>query len=174
MLEAGPHSVELCGGTHVAALGDIGHLRIVSESSIGSNMRRIEAITGLATVDRLAEAEDTLGAVAELLNAQPDEIAAAVQRRVDETKEMRRLVRDLQRALSAGRAGELAATADDGVVIADLGDLERDALRDLAVSVRDRDGVRAVVLASAPPGGGSGPGRCGGSRRDAVGGRPAR
>ena len=154
VLEAGPHSVELCGGTHVAALGDIGHLRIVSESSIGSNMRRIEAITGLATVDRLAEAEDTLGAVAELLNAQPDEIAAAVQRRVDETKEMRRLVRDLQRALSAGRAGELAATADDGVVIADLGDLERDALRDLAVSVRDRDGVRAVVLASAPPGGG--------------------
>ena len=154
VLEAGPHSVELCGGTHVAALGDIGHLRIVSESSIGSNMRRIEAITGLATVDRLAEAEDTLGVVAELLNAQPDEIAAAVQRRVDETKELRRQVRDLQRTLSAGRAGELAATADDGVVIADLGDLERDALRDLAVSVRDRDGIRAVVLASAPPGGG--------------------
>ncbi len=154
VLEAGPHSVELCGGTHVAALGDIGHLRIVSESSIGSNMRRIEAITGLATVDRLAEAEDTLGALAELLNAQPDEVAAAVQRRVDETKELRRQVRDLQRTLSAGRAGELAATADDGVVIADLGDLERDALRDLAVSVRDRDGIRAVVLASAPPGGG--------------------
>ena len=154
VLEAGPHSVELCGGTHVAALGDIGHLRIVSESSIGSNMRRIEAITGLATVDRLAEAEDTLGVVAELLNAQPDEITAAVQRRVDETKELRRQVRDLQRTLSAGRAGELAAGADDGVVIADLGDLERDALRDLAVSVRDRDGIRAVVLASAPPGGG--------------------
>ena len=154
VLEAGPHSVELCGGTHVAALGDIGHLRIVSESSIGSNMRRIEAITGLATVDRLAEAEDTLGVVAELLNAQPDEIAAAVQRRVDETKELRRQVRDLQRTLSAGRAGELAADADDGVVIADLGDLEREALRDLAVSVRDRDGIRAVVLASAPPGGG--------------------
>ncbi len=154
VLEAGPHSVELCGGTHVAALGDIGHLRIVSESSIGSNMRRIEAITGLATVDRLAEAEDTLGVVAELLNAQPDEIAAAVQRRVDETKELRRQVRDLRRTLSAGRAGELAATADDGVVIADLGDLEREALRDLAVSVRDRDGIRAVVLASAPPGGG--------------------
>ena len=154
VLEAGPHSVELCGGTHVAALGDIGHLRIVSESSIGSNMRRIEAITGLDTVDRLADAEDTLGLVAELLNAQPDEITAAVQRRVDETKELRRQVRDLQRTLSVGRADELAATADDGVVVADLGNLERDALRDLAVSVRDRDGIRAVVLASAPQGGG--------------------
>jgi alanyl-tRNA synthetase len=154
VLEAGEHSTELCGGTHVAALGDIGHLRIVSESSIGSNMRRIEAVTGLATVDRLADAEDTLDSLAELLNAQPDELAAAMQRRLDETKELRRQVRDLQRSMSASRADELAAGADDGVVIADLGDLERDALRDLAASVRDRDGVRAVVLASAPAAGG--------------------
>ena len=154
VLEAGEHSVELCGGTHVAALGDIGHLRIASESSIGSNMRRIEAITGIATVDRLADAEDTLDSLAEMLNAQPDEIASAVQRRLDETKELRRQVRDLQRAMASSRADELAATADDGVVIADLGDLERDSLRDLAVSVRDRQGIRAVVLASAPAAGG--------------------
>ena len=154
VLEAGPHSVELCGGTHVAALGDIGHLRVISESSIGSNMRRIEAVTGLATVDRLADAEDTLSSLADMLNSQPEGIADAVQRRLDETKELRRQVRDLQRALSSGRADELAASAADGVVIADLGDLERDALRDLAVSVRDRDGIRAVVLASAPPSGG--------------------
>ena len=154
VLEAGEHSTELCGGTHVAALGDIGHLRIVSESSIGSNMRRIEAVTGLATVERLADAEDTLDSLAEMLNAQPDEIASAVQRRLDETKELRRQVRDLQRAMASSRAAELAATADDGVVIADLGNLERDALRDLAVSVRDRGGIRAVVLASAPTAGG--------------------
>ena len=154
VLEAGEHSTELCGGTHVAALGDIGHLRIVSESSIGSNMRRIEAVTGLATVERLADAEDTLDSLAEMLNAQPDEIASAVQRRLDETKELRRQVRDLQRTMASSRAAELAAMADDGVVIADLGDLERDALRDLAVSVRDRAGIRAVVLASAPAAGG--------------------
>ena len=154
VLEAGEHSVELCGGTHVAALGDIGHLRIVSEASIGSNMRRIEAVTGLATVDRLADAEDTLDSLAEMLNAQPDELAAAVQRRLDETRELRRQVRDLQRSMAASRADELAAGADSGVVVADLGDLERDSLRDLAVSVRDRDGIRAVVLASAPAAGG--------------------
>ena len=154
VLEAGEHSTELCGGTHVAALGDIGHLRIVAESSIGSNMRRIEAITGLATVDRLADTEDTLDSLAEMLNSQPDGLATAMQRRIDETKELRRQVRDLQRAMTSSRAAELAAAADDGVVVADLGDLERDALRDLAVSVRDRVGIRAVVLASAPAAGG--------------------
>ena len=154
VLEAGKHSTELCGGTHVAALGDIGHLRIVAESSIGSNMRRIEAITGLATVDRLADTEDTLDSLAEMLNSQPDGLATAMQRRIDETKELRRQVRDLQRAMTSSRAAELAAAADDGVVVADLGDLERDALRDLAVSVRDRVGIRAVVLASAPAAGG--------------------
>ena len=154
VLEAGEHSVELCGGTHVAALGDIGHLRIVSESSIGSNLRRIEAMTGFATVERLADVEDLLGELAELVNAPADELSGAVRRRLDEAKELRRQVRDLQRVVASGRAAELAAAATDGVVIADLGSLERDALRDLAVSVRDRDGIRAVVLASAPSAGG--------------------
>lgn len=154
VLEAGAHSVELCGGTHVAALGDIGHLRIVSESSIGSNMRRVEAVTGLATVERLADVEDTLDELAELVNAQPTGLADALRRRLAETKELRKQVRDLERAMASSRSAELAADADDGVVIADLGDLERDALRDLAVSVRDRDGIRAVVLASAPSAGG--------------------
>ena len=55
VLEAGRHSTELCGGTHVKALGDIGPLKVVSEGSIGSNLRRMEAITGTGPIDRLRD-----------------------------------------------------------------------------------------------------------------------
>ncbi|HCB37167.1 MAG TPA: hypothetical protein DEP66_02880, partial [Acidimicrobiaceae bacterium] len=154
VLEAGDNSVELCGGTHVAALGDIGHLRIVSESSIGSNLRRIEAITGTRTVERLQEVEATLEEVAQLLNAPGTGVAAALARRLDETKVLRKQIRALERKAAGGAVADLVAAADSGVVVADMGELARDALRDVAVAVRDADGVRAVVLASAPPEGG--------------------
>ncbi len=154
VLEAGPNSIELCGGTHVAALGDIGHLRIVADSSIGSNLRRIEAITGTATVQRLQATESILGQLAELLRCPVNDVVDALSQRLDETKQLRREIRSLQPGASPNAVAELVARAEEGVVVADMGDLERDALRDLAVSVRDSDGIQAAVLASAPSTGG--------------------
>ena len=155
VLEAGDNSIELCGGTHVAALGDIGHLRIVSESSIGSNLRRIEAVTGTATIDRMRRDEDLLGQAAELLGSTPEEVADALRKRLDELRDLKAEVRSLQQRAAASHAAELAAAAVDGVVVARLDGTTRDFLRDLAVAVRDRPGVRAVVLGGEPDGGGA-------------------
>jgi alanyl-tRNA synthetase len=154
VLEAGPRSTELCGGTHVKALGDIGPVKIVTESSIGSNLRRLEAISGFGPLHRLRDDESRLQTAAELLGVAPDELVEAVERRVNEGKELRARIRDLERAAAAGRAGDLAADAVDGIVVARVDGLDRDALRDLALAVREKPGVRAAVLGSAPPGGG--------------------
>jgi alanyl-tRNA synthetase len=156
VLEAGPHSTEFCGGTHVTALGQIGPLKIVSEGSIGSNLRRIEAVTGLGTVERLRRDEDLLAGAADRLGVTPEEVVAGIDKRLDELKVLRDEVKALKRQTATGQAGALAAQAVDGVVVARVDDLDRDGLRDLAVAVRDQDGVRAVVVIGEPDGGGVG------------------
>lgn len=154
VLEAGPNSTELCGGTHVRALGDIGLFKVVSEGSIGSNIRRIEAVSGFGSVERLREEEQRLNQAADLLGVGVDEIANALERRMDEIKELRDQLKTLKRQLATGAAADLADQAVDGIVIARVDDLDRDSVRDLALAVRDRQGIRAVVLAGAPESGG--------------------
>ena len=83
-----------------------------------------------------------------------DELVDAVERRVAEVKDLRTRIRDLERQAAAGRSGELAEQAVDGIVIARVDGLDRDGVRDLAVAVRDRAGIKAVVLGTAPDGGG--------------------
>ena len=154
VLEAGPHSLEFCGGTHVSALGDIGMVKIISEGSIGSNIRRLEALTGTASLDRLRDSEQTLASVAELVGVPVDDLLQGLGRRLDELGELRRRIDDLRRGAALGRADDLAADVTDGLVVAEVPDIDRDSLRDLALAVRDHDGVRAVVLGTAPAGGG--------------------
>ena len=155
VLEAGPHSTELCGGTHVAALGDIGPLKIVAEGSIGSNIRRIEAVTGTAPIDRLRGAEAALAEAAEMVGVPVDDVLDGIRRRLADAKALRRELDDLRRQAALGRAGELAATAEDGVVVARVDGIDRDGLRGLAMAIRDHDGVRAAILGAAPEGGGA-------------------
>ena len=154
VLEAGPHSLEFCGGTHVSALGDIGMVKIIGEGSLGSNIRRLEALTGTASLDRLRDSEQALASAAELIGVPVDDLLQGLGRRLDELGELRRSIDDLRRGAALGRADDLAADATDGLVVAEVPDIDRDSLRDLAVAVRDHDGVRAVVLGTVPAGGG--------------------
>ncbi|MGH9181282.1 MAG: alanine--tRNA ligase, partial [Acidimicrobiales bacterium] len=154
VVEAGPHSVELCGGTHVGALGTIGPIRILGESSIGANLRRIEAVTGHASLDRISTERATLVTTAELLRVRPPEVPERVGRLLDDNRALADQVKALRRQEAGGRAGEIAGAALDGVVVARVDGTTRDGLRELAVAVRDQPGVQAVVLGGEPEGGG--------------------
>jgi alanyl-tRNA synthetase len=154
VLEAGEHSTELCGGTHVRRLGDIGPLKIVSEGSIGSNLRRLEAVTGFGPIERLREEEELVDRAAEVLGTTPDELPSAAERLRGELKSLRDEIKELRRAAAGNQALELAAGAVEGVVVVRVDGLGRDELRELALAVRQRPGIRAVVVGGEPSGGG--------------------
>ncbi|HUQ40089.1 MAG TPA: alanine--tRNA ligase [Acidimicrobiales bacterium] len=152
VIEAGHRSMELCGGTHVSALGMIGPVEIVSEASIGANLRRIFAVTGTASLERKKEAERRVGRIAELLRATPDEATDAVEKLVLRQKALEDELKTLRRGALRDEAASLAAGAVDGVVVARRDDLAPDQLKELAVATRERGASRAVVLGGSPDG----------------------
>src|SRR6478609_2980559 len=153
VLEAG-HSIELCGGTHVRATGDIGLIKVVSESSIGSNLRRIEAVTGENSVRLLQRDESLVNQAARLVGAPAEDLLGGVQRRLDEITALNEEVRLLRGRLASGRASELAAAASAGAVVERVDGLSPNDLRDLAIAVRQQPGVEIVVLVGTSDSGG--------------------
>ena len=152
VLEAGP-SIELCGGTHVSATGDIGTMKIVSEASIGSNLRRIEAVTGAASVELLQRDERLLEEIGQLVGAPGGDVLGGERRRLDEIKELQTELKQMRARLASGRASEIAASAVDGVVVERVDGLEPGDLRDLAIAVRQQGTRRVVLMGQTPTGG---------------------
>jgi len=96
------YSVELCGGTHVRALGDIQLLKIISESAVSSGVRRIEALTGEAARHWLTERESKLREAAATLKSSPDEVPARIASLVEERRRLERELADAKKALAMG------------------------------------------------------------------------
>ena len=153
VLRAGS-SMELCGGTHVSATGDIGTIKIVAEGSIGSNLRRIEAVTGANSVARMQASDRIIDSVATLVGTRPDEIVAGVERKIAELREAQDELKVLRARLASGRATEIAAGGRDGIVCARVDGLSAGDLRDLVVAVRQVPGTRAAVLCGVTDSGG--------------------
>lgn len=109
------YSTELCGGTHVRALGDIGIFRIVSESAVSSGVRRIEALTGEGARQWLIGREDALKSAASLLRTTPDEVEARVAALLDERRKLERDLAEAKKALALGGGGAKAEAADEEV-----------------------------------------------------------
>ncbi|MGB7655380.1 MAG: alanine--tRNA ligase [Novosphingobium sp.] len=109
------YSTELCGGTHVRALGDIGLFRIISESAVSSGVRRIEALTGEGARQWLVSREDALKGAASLLKTTPDDVETRVAALLDERRKLERELAEAKKALALGGGGAKAETADEDV-----------------------------------------------------------
>jgi alanyl-tRNA synthetase len=149
VLEAGEHSIELCGGTHVHALGFIGPIKIVSEGSIGSNVRRIEAVTGEGALDRVHDEEVQLRTAAGLLNAAPAEITDKIERLLAQMKSLNDEVSGLRSKQAVADAGDLVAEAQDGVLVARRDGVAGDDLRRITLAARDALGSGVVAILGA-------------------------
>ena len=99
------YSVELCGGTHVRATGDIGLLRIISEGAVSSGVRRIEALTGEAARQWLVGREDMLKSIASAMKTAPDDVAARVTALLEERKLLERELAETRKHLALGGGG---------------------------------------------------------------------
>jgi alanyl-tRNA synthetase len=152
VLEAGP-STELCGGTHVHALGFIGPIKIVSEGSVGANLRRIEAVTGDAALARIAEEEATLRRLADRLRAAPAEVEEKVDRLLGQVKELNDEIAGLRSREAKLAAEGLAASQSGGVVVARRDGLGPDELRQLAQATLAALGQGVVALVGVGPDG---------------------
>ena len=151
VVRAGVHSTELCGGTHVDALGMIGPITIVSEGSIGSNTRRIEAVTGTGSLALLGESRRTVDEAARLLKVEPGGVLEALQKVLDRQRETEKELQRMQGARLQEDAAHLAQLAEGGVVVHRQDGFPADQLRELAQAVR-RHGARVVVVAGSPDG----------------------
>jgi alanyl-tRNA synthetase len=146
-------SVELCGGTHVTRTGDIGLLKITSETGIAKGIRRIEALTAEAAEDHLAAREAELAAAAELLRAGPLEVSDRVGKLLEELKGREREILQLQKKLaSSSSAGLYSEEQDLGglhVVARRVDVADAKALRELAESLVGDGKAQVVALGSA-------------------------
>jgi alanyl-tRNA synthetase len=151
VVRAGAHSTELCGGTHVGALGMIGPITVVSEGSIGSNTRRIEAVTGAGSLALLRDRQRALEDAARLLRVEPDGVVEALERLMDRQRQADKELERLRRARLEDISAGLAERAENGMVVERLDGLGPDQLRDVAQAARRR-GPDTVVLAGSPDG----------------------
>jgi len=149
-------SKELCGGTHVAATGQIGPFLTTQEGGVGANIRRIEALSGTGADTFLRSRNDTVTALTARLRTTPDDLITRVNQFQEELAEVRKQLAEAQRRQAREEAAQLAASATDtkGVPVVAASVLPRDdrALRELGDAVRNRLGSGVILLATVTDG----------------------
>ncbi len=152
----GFYSKELCGGTHVRRTGEIGVFKIMAEQSAAAGVRRIEAISGDRALADYQRALTTLRSAAGMLNTSEDGLIEAISRQIDAIRALEKQLEGFKRKAAGSQAGDLLSEAKDvkgvKVLAAQVNGFDREALRQMVDSLRQKLGSGVVVLASAEDG----------------------
>jgi len=150
VLEVGEFSRELCGGTHVSQTGEIGPVKVVSEGSVGANLRRIEALSGQEALTYLLEREEAVEETARLLKVKPEEVAKRVANLLKESRAKDKELENLRARLAQHEIGALLAAKRQvngvSVLISRIRVKDMDSLRSYVDLLRDRMESGIVVL----------------------------
>jgi len=146
----GFYSKELCGGTHVHRVGDIGVLKIVGEQSVAAGVRRIEAVTGIAALEHYQQQGEVLRQLAQRLNVAEDSLLATVEKLMQTVKQLEKELEIQKRKGALGQLEELASQVKTvkgvKVIAAEVQNTDREGLRQLVDSLRQKLGSGVVAL----------------------------
>ena len=144
-------SVELCGGTHVERLGDIGRFKIISESGIASGIRRIEAVTGLEAYKLDKINEDNLDMIASLTKSNSVNLLEKIKQLISDQKSLEKQITNFQKQLASDQSVDLISKAENingiKLLATEVSGVSAKDLRDLADKLKDKLGTAVVVLA---------------------------
>jgi alanyl-tRNA synthetase len=152
----GFYSKELCGGTHVRRTGDIGVFKIAMEQSAAAGVRRIEAITGIPALADYQRARQILGEISTRLGVNEDNLAAAIERAEQAQRQLEKQLDAVKRKGALSKLDDLIAQARTikgvKVISAELEGVDRETMRQLVDSLRQKLGSGVVVLGTADDG----------------------
>ena len=150
VISVGDYSMELCGGTHAKAAGDIGLFRILSEGGIAAGVRRIEAVTGDGALAQVHKQQQTLQRLAGLVKSDPQQLETRLQKLLEHQRELEKEVEKLQAKINSDRSGELLDQVQDvaGVrlLAAKIPGADGKSLREFSDQLRDKLGSGVLVL----------------------------
>jgi len=152
VVSMGDFSLEFCGGTHVSNVGEIGQIKIISEGSVASGVRRVEAISGPRAWNYITDQLKYLGDASERLKVKPAELAAQIERIQGELKQREKQLAAMEEKLALAKVDELIAGAramGDKMVIAQvLPNMSPASLKSIAENIKAREGNNALLLVS--------------------------